>query len=87
MWRGPVLLGNTGYVFSLGEASLFSVVPVSGEDAAGTVQEAGWSLLMQKGDVIYACRVDAGGRSLGLSVDTIRNMFRFIHVDWKTGET
>lgn len=87
VWRGPVLLGNTGYVFSLGEASLFSVVPVSGEDAAGTVQEAGWSLLMQKGDVFYACRVDAGGRSLGLTVDTIRNMFRFIHVDWKTGET
>ena len=87
VWHGPVLMGNTGYIFRLGDAALFSVAAVSGEDAASIVQDAKWSVLTQKGDVIYACRVDAGGRSLGLSVDTIRNMFRFIHVDWKTGET
>lgn len=87
VWRGPVLMGNAGYIFRLGDAALFSVAAMSGEDAASIVQDAKWSVLMQKGDVFYACRVDAGGRGRGLSVDTVRNMFRFIHVDWKTGET
>lgn len=87
VWRGSVLLGNTGYEFRIGEASLFSIVAVSGENAAATAQDAGWSILTQKGDLFYACRIDAGGRGIGLSVDMIQNMFRFIHVDWKTGET
>lgn len=87
VWRGSVLLGNTGYEFRIGESSLFSIVAVSGENAAATAQDAGWSILTQKGDLFYACRIDAGGRGIGLSVDMIQNMFRFIHVDWKTGET
>ena len=87
VWRGPVLMGNTGYIFRLGDAALFSVAAMSGEDAASIVQDAKWSVLTQKGDVIYACHIETAGVSNGLSVDSLREMFRFIHVDWKTGET
>lgn len=87
VWRGPVLLGNTGYIFRLGDSELFSVAAVSSEDAADVVQQANWSVLTQKGDMIYACRLEAAGVGKGLSIDSIREMFRFIHVDWKTGET
>ena len=87
VWRGPVLLGNIGYIFRLGDTALFSVAAMSGEDAADVVQEAQWSILTQKGDTIYACYVEPGGVRNTLSVESVREMFRFVHVDWKTGET
>ncbi len=65
-------MGNTGYIFRLGDASLFSVAAMSGEDAARIAQDAKWSVLTQKGDVIYACRVETAGVSNGLSVDSLR---------------
>ena len=89
--RKPVLGGGTGYCFLqiTGDsvAELFSVTALSGEDAAATMREGNWLTLTQKGDVIYACQIGKAGLARELSADSIREMFHFIHVDWKTGET
>ncbi len=87
VWRGPTLMENTGYVFRNGDTTLFSLVALSGKGAVETVKYAGWSVLTRKGDMIYACKVESGGKECGLTVEGISDMFRFIHVDWKTGET
>lgn len=92
VWQGPALLGKTGYIFSLRNGGpeaqeLFSIAAVSGEDAAQTVRDADWTTLTQKGDVIYAFRIGTANVASVLNDDTIRGMFHFIHVDWKTGET
>ena len=89
--RKPVLGGGTGYRFLqiTGDSvvELFSVTALSGEDAAATMREGNWLTLTQKGDVIYACQIGKAGLARELSADSIREMFHFIHVDWKTGET
>ena len=51
------------------------------------MREGNWLTLTQKGDVIYACQIGKAGLARELSADSIREMFHFIHVDWKTGET
>jgi hypothetical protein len=44
----------------------------------------GMQKLTQKGDIVYACRID---ETVDLSLQALREMFCFIRMDWNTGET
>ncbi len=66
--------------------SLFSLTAISGSNVRQTVEDSGWSVLSTKGDTTYAARLDAGAERYGLSLDILRENFRYIRVEWKTGE-
>ncbi|MDR0890182.1 MAG: hypothetical protein LBM28_06025 [Oscillospiraceae bacterium] len=86
--RGQSPGASPSYEFYLADAQmLLSIASVTGEDAAQQIEEAGWTVLTQKGDVYYACLLGLSGERLRLSYEEIRAMFHFIHEDWKTGET
>ena len=48
------------------------------------LQEGTWQKLTEKGDMVYLCAITDTAR---LNFETLRSMFHFIRVDWKTGET
>lgn len=86
--RVTVLDTVLGYRFSLlekGESrELFTIVALTGEHWQQTLDTAeDWEKLTEKGEVLYACRLGEPN----LTVEDLREMFRFIHIDWKTGET
>lgn len=62
----------------------FAITAFSGDNAVRSMTEQGWEQLVQKGETIYACRYD---ESAGLTQQRLRELFRFIQVDWNTGET
>lgn len=70
-----------GYTFMHKGKELFTLTAVSGENAAGTV--TGWTVLAAKGDTIYAILV----KDKALTDPETQELFHFIQVDWKTGET
>lgn len=61
---------------------LFSVAAVTGERAMLLLTQAGWQTLTQKGDTAYLALPKNG-----VTMNSVREMFRLIRVDWKTGET
>lgn len=86
------LLGNTmGYCFAYVDGTtpreLFTLAALTGENALRTAQDNGWEVLTQKGETVYACRMEAGAVLYGIGLENVRDSFRFIHVEWKTGET
>ena len=86
--RAAVYGTTLGYRFLLadenGATELFSLTAVSGDDAAQMLQEGVWQKLTEKGDMVYLCAISDPTR---LNFETLRSMFHFIRVDWKTGET
>ncbi len=62
---------------------LFSVTSFTGEDRQKSMESGGWERLTEKGETLYACRVN----SSMLSLKELQAMFRFIRIDWNTGET
>ena len=86
--RAAVYGTTLGYRFLLadenGATELFSLTAVSGDDAAQMLQEGVWQKLTEKGDMVYLCAIADRTR---LNFETLRSMFHFIRVDWKTGET
>lgn len=72
---------NRGYTFVSKGKELFTLTAVSGENAASTV--TGWTVLAAKSDTVYAVLV----KNNALSESEIKDLFHFIQVDWKTGET
>lgn len=89
--RGAGLGSALGYCFlwrGLEKSEeLLTIAALSGEHAAQTIRQENWTTLMQKGDIIYACHIGDSGIQRGLTYDKLRDMFHFIQVDWKTGET
>lgn len=89
--RQGLLGGSMGYCFVRTDGTrndeLFSVVSLTGEGAQKTAQENGWQILSQKGDTVYACRMESGAQRHDITFEDVENCFRFIHVEWKTGET
>lgn len=61
---------------------LFAVATLSGE--ADRAEDEQWHTLAQKGETTYVCRLD---KNAGLSLSLLKELFRFIRVDWNTGET
>ena len=86
--RDMDMVGNQGYVFSCRDESdgstreLFAIYARSGDQSL-----EGLIKLAQKDDVVYAAQVLEGGAELGMTEDTLKDCFKFIQVDWKTGET
>lgn len=86
--RDMDMVGNQGYVFSCRDESdgstreLFAIYARSGDQSL-----EGLIKLAQKDDVVYAAQVLEGGADLGMTEDTLKDCFKFIQVDWKTGET
>ncbi len=72
---------SRGYTFVYKGEELFTLAAVSGENAASTV--TGWTVLAAKSDTVYAMTVNANA----LTEKEIQDLFHFIQVDWKTGET
>ncbi len=78
-----------GYVFALwdgrGEAKeLFTIYAFSGDNRNELANSDGRFVLAQKGDVTYAAKL--GGGQEKVSPELLRDLFRFIKVDWITGE-
>lgn len=76
-----VLETNRGYTFVQKGKELFTLTSVNGENAADKV--ADWTVLAAKGDTIYAVKIEKNA----LSEEETKDLFHFIQVDWKTGET
>ena len=70
-----------GYTFVQKGRELFTLTAVSGENAANTV--TGWKVLAAKSDTVYAMQIADGA----LTENEANDVFHFIQVDWKTGET
>lgn len=66
---------------------IVTVYACSGETRAQAASEDGRFMLAEKSDVIYAARLGTGAWADALSEDSLREMFRFIHIDWNSGET
>ena len=67
--------------------TVFSVAAVSSENAAQVAVAEGWTVLEQKGEIVYVCRLESGAAAQAVSLDTVRTMFRLIRTSWRTGET
>ena len=52
--------------------------PVSGEK---------WQKLTYKGEISYFAQLGPEAQTKGLTIEKLRELFHFIHVDWNTGET
>ncbi|MBQ6430465.1 MAG: hypothetical protein IJJ99_01120 [Oscillospiraceae bacterium] len=70
---------SRGYTFVRRGETLFTLTALSGGNAA----ESGWTELAVKGDTVYAVRIENGA----LTDTEAKDLFHFIQVDWKTGET
>ena len=83
--RTEGLSGVQAYSFINAETGkeLFAITACTERDML-YVQEMDWQALTQKGDVYYACRYN---ERMGLTQQGLREMFRFIRIDWNTGET
>ena len=68
-------------------AELFSIAAVGGDDAKKLLEQSGWQKLTEKGDMVYLCSLGDGAADIGFNFEALQRMFRFIRVDWKTGET
>lgn len=79
----------TGYVFALWNGTdapqeLFTIYTFSGDSRGEIASADGRFVLAQKGDVTYSAKL--GGGQSRLTPDRLRELFRFIKVDWITGE-
>lgn len=92
-WRDSLAVTQTGvldsvptwcfYLVGEGETQeLFSLAAVTGERAMHLLTQANWQTLTQKGDTAYLALPGNG-----VTMNSVREMFRLIRVDWKTGET
>ena len=85
--RGENVGDSQGYVFSSRDSAgqtqeLFVIYALSSDQSL-----EGLVKLAQKDDVLYAARLLPAGEDLGMTEETLKDSFKFIQVDWKTGET
>ncbi len=81
-----------GYVFSKwngrGQATqeILTIYAFTGEDRLERAQTEGRFLLAEKGETAYAARLGSCDLAQSLTKEELSAMFRFIRVDWNTGE-
>lgn len=90
--RSAEVAGVRGYEFSHWQDGqtpepIFTIYAFSGEDRAQTASADGRFVLAEKADVTYAAKLGTCVWANALSQDDLRDMFRFIHIDWNSGET
>lgn len=91
--RSEEVSGVRGLVFSEYRGENQSAVPIftiyafSGEERTKLAQADGRFLLAEKGDVSYAAEIGSSLWAQTLTEGQLKAMFRFIQVDWNSGET
>lgn len=93
-WIGQLTLNQVGsnYAFYMwddgfGEAiPAFTIYALSGSDRETQATEDGRFQLYSSGDVIYAARLETDLQDYGIDEEYLKNNFRLIHQDWKSGE-
>lgn len=83
--RGLCFSGYTGSPAQAEE--IFTIYAFSGEDRNRLAAEDGRFILSEKGDVTYAARLGTSRYARGLTEESLKGMFNYIHVDWNSGET
>lgn len=90
--RAEEVAGVRGYELSRwkdGKAAerVVTIYAFTGDDRNETAQSDGRILLCEKGEVTFAAQPGTGQWARELSPQTLRKMFRLVHVDWNSGET
>lgn len=67
--------------------SIVTIYAFSGENRTQMAEADGRFLLAEKGDVSYSALLGTGQTAQGLTQDRVKELFRFIHIDWNSGET
>lgn len=65
---------------------IFTVYAFTGEERGRLAESDGRFLLAEKGETTYAATLGTCHLAQSLSQETLREMFRFIHIDWNSGE-
>lgn len=84
--------GNRVYVFSKWSSDssdqemIFAIHGFSGKDRLEQARTGGRFLLGEKGEIAYSGSLGQCDWANALSEETMRQLFRFIHIDWNSGE-
>ncbi len=90
--RGNEASGVLGYVFSHWENNeeapeeLFTIYEFSGIDRNTLAEADGRFSLGERGDITYAAHLAETGWAASVTKTDLADWFRFIYVDWNTGE-
>ncbi len=92
-WNGKIAVtsftafgSNRGYRFVDADSgkTIFSIASILGE---GKARDADWIHLVTKGELSYSCSLGEAAGKYHADETLLREMFRFIRIDWNTGET
>ena len=84
--------GNGSFRFGLWDSAgetltdLWIIDVLTGEDRSAVAAEDGRFVLYKTETVVYACRLEMGGRELGVTQEMLINAFHLIQSAWYTGE-
>ena len=89
IYRGNNVGGVSGYVFARWDqqgkgGELFTLYAFTGERRMELAEADGRFILAEKGETVYSAALGEGRGDL--TEDDLRAMFRFIKIDWNTGE-
>lgn len=85
-------LGPGSYSFGLWDEAGENLTPLwildvlTGDDRSAVAAEDGRFVLLKTDTVVYAARLEMGGRELGVTQEMLINAFRLIRSAWYTGE-
>lgn len=65
---------------------IFTVFAFNGEDREALAEQDGRFLLAKKGETVYSVSVGTGAWAKQLTQEDLTAMFRFIQINWNTGE-
>ncbi len=98
-WEGQIALryseveaGIHGYTFLQWKGyqeepePIFTIYTFSGEDRSEMASSGGRFPLSERGDVTYAASFGTSEWAAELTEETLADMFRFIQIDWNSGE-
>lgn len=83
--RGTVFSKWNGYGQTPEE--IVTIYGFVGEDRLELAQTNGRFLLAEKGEVAYSALLGPGSADMHITKEDLTTMFRFIYMDWNTGET
>lgn len=89
---GEAAAGTTGLTFTRGSAaaknaqSVMTLYAFTGDDRNTVGAADGRFIVAEKGGVTYSAALGDDAEAAGLTQETLRQMFNFIHIDWNSGE-
>ena len=67
--------------------TVVTVLALSGQNRETQAAEEAYTELYRTDTVVYVAKIAEGADKYGLDIQTVKNSFRLIQQDWKTGET